>query len=149
ALNAVLHRYFEVWVVLLAYVLGGIALIVPPLGIWLLFRWSMSLPALFEEDGGGIAALGRSWALVRKRWWRTLGVLLVAGILAALVGAAIAGVLGALAGALPGTALEIRLGALARAIASAVVGPFPALVAVLLYLDLRTRSAGVPPSAPN
>ena len=59
--------------------LGFIALILP--GIWLVMVWSVAVPALMFEHVGGFKALGRSFDLVRGRWWATFAALLVAVIM--------------------------------------------------------------------
>ena len=72
-------RVLPVIVLSIVYFIGlipaFIALIIP--GIWLAVAWSVSYPALLSEGLGPIAALGRSFRLVRGRWWPTFGALLV------------------------------------------------------------------------
>ena len=47
-----------------------LTLIVP--SVWLVVAWAV-LPALLSDVLGTIAALGRSFPLVRGRWWPTFG----------------------------------------------------------------------------
>ena len=70
-----------------------IALIIP--GIWLAVAWSVSYPALLSEGIGPVAALGRSFRLVRGRWWPTFGALLVMYLIVLVI----SGILGVLFGA--------------------------------------------------
>jgi hypothetical protein len=50
-------------------------------GIWLLISLSMTTPVIAIEAKGPIASLARSFALVKGRWWPTLGFLLMVGLL--------------------------------------------------------------------
>jgi hypothetical protein len=60
-------------------VLGILALIVP--GIILAIMFSLVYPAIIVEDAGVLESLSRSRALVSNRWLKTLGLLLVLGII--------------------------------------------------------------------
>jgi hypothetical protein len=122
-------------------------------------RLAVSSPALVIEGLGPIAALGRSWRLVRGSWWRVLGILLLSAIitnlLTSIISVPITGV------ALVAVGLDGDLGlatVLATGVATLVAGiitlPFSAAVTGLLYTDLRMRrealdiqltSAGVDP----
>jgi hypothetical protein len=53
-------------------------------GIWLLISLSMTTPVIAIESKGPIASLARSFALVKGRWWPTLGFLLMVGLLGSL-----------------------------------------------------------------
>src|SRR5437763_1053784 len=65
--------------------LGFAACIVP--GVWLYVAWSVAVPVLLIEGTRGFRALGRSFNLVRRRWWPTAGILLLANLLATAVAA--------------------------------------------------------------
>jgi len=137
---------------LLVFVVLGAVITLVALGI----RLAMSTPALVLEDLGVVASLRRSWALTRGRFWRTLGVLLVAGILVAIVQQVIGfGV--QVVGSLLGFAIGSTVGdggelvAMVITIAFVVVGslfasmvcqPFLAAVTALLYTDARIRKEG-------
>jgi hypothetical protein len=93
---SVARRQFRslIWLqFLLAVVLvvAFVALIVP--GIHLYAALALATPVLLFEGRKGKAALGRSRALIRGRWWPTAAVLLVVQILTFLVGGALGGVL--------------------------------------------------------
>jgi len=119
-------------------------------------RFAMATPALVLEDLGVVGSLRRSWVLTRGRFWRTLGVLLVAGILVAIVQQVIGfGV--QVVGSLLGFAIGSTVGdggelvAMVITIAFVVVGslfasmvcqPFLAAVTALLYTDARIRKEG-------
>lgn len=53
-------------------VIVGLLLCILP-GIWLGVAWCVALPALLFEDVRGTRALERSFRLTRRRWWPTLG----------------------------------------------------------------------------
>lgn len=59
--------------------LGFFALVVP--GIFLMVVLSLSIPILFFEGGGVFEAIGRSFKLIKGKWWSTFGLLFVASIL--------------------------------------------------------------------
>lgn len=106
---------------------GYLLLIIP--GIIFGVFFAMAMPAFIVERKGITASMSRSWQLVRGSWWHTLGVIVVAGILAGIVSGAI--------GAIGGSTL---IGSwIFGAIGQIITAPFVALVAVVLYVDLRAR----------
>jgi hypothetical protein len=117
------------------------ACIVP--GIWLYAAWAVAIPALLIEDARGLKALGRSFNLVRGRWWPTAGILLLANLLASAVGFG----LGLLA--LPllltgdGNDFVVKLanGVFAAA-ANVLTIPFVSALVTVIYFDLRVRKEG-------
>jgi hypothetical protein len=60
------------WFVIMA---GFIALIIP--GIYLIIVLSLALPALFFERQGVFSAIGRSFGLIKQKWWSTFGLMIV------------------------------------------------------------------------
>ncbi len=66
--------------------------------IYLAVAWAVAIPVLLGENLRGSAALRRSRALVRGRWWQCAGVLLLSFLLAAIVAAVITLVVAAIAG---------------------------------------------------
>ena len=63
-------------------VIALFALVVPC--IYFVTCWSLILPVMLVEGRFGINALSRSRALVVGSWWKTLGILVVAGLIGAL-----------------------------------------------------------------
>ena len=120
-------------------------------------RFAFAAPALLLEDLGIVAAMRRSWGLVRGSWWRVLGVLLVTTIIASVANGLLQtpfSILGAVVaaaaapddpGAATGRALVITsvVGNVGTVIASTVSAPFSAAVTALLYIDLRIRREGL------
>jgi hypothetical protein len=129
----------------LLYVLGvllGLVAFVAP-GIWLYVAWAFALPALLVENLRGPAALGRSFQLVRGRWWRTFGVIVVGFLLATVISMLVQGVF--VVAILAGTdndALVLVLSAIAGTLGLAVSTPFQAALLTVLYFDLRVRKEG-------
>jgi hypothetical protein len=122
---------------------GGLILLVIP-GVWLAIAWVVAFPVMLVEGTGGTKALRRSMALVKGRWWATLGRLLVANILASVVSFAALIVPLAIVGAVLD---DTSFGALllehaANFAVSLLTTPFIAAVTMLVYFDLRVRKEG-------
>ncbi|MBA3747875.1 MAG: hypothetical protein H0W96_10360, partial [Solirubrobacterales bacterium] len=117
--------------------LGAIALLLP--GIWLYVAWAFALPVLLVEGLRGPAALGRSYTLVRGRWWRTFSVIALGFLLAIVVSTLARGVF--LIGLLiaDDDALVLVLSTLAGIVGLAISAPFQAALLTVLYFDTRVR----------
>jgi Membrane domain of glycerophosphoryl diester phosphodiesterase len=142
------RRYFAMFGVLLLTVLvalGGIAIVTIPVVIWVLIRWAVDTPALFAEGVGPVKAVGRSWNLTRDNWWRTLGILLLVGILVSLIQTALGTLFTGIAALVPGLSSDIRAGLVTTVstLISALVGAISPIAITLLYLDLRVRKEGL------
>ncbi len=126
----------------LGLALGFVLLIIP--GIWLYGAWSVSVPALLIERTGPWRSLRRSRRLVRKRWWPSSGVILVATIMVAIVSGIVQALLAALASlpSQPSLVLAVLINTLASAFSAIVATPFIAAVTTVLYYDLRVRREG-------
>lgn len=134
-----------IWLALLTILLlipAFVALIVP--GIWLSIAWIVAVPALMIEDCRGLDALKRSFRLVRKRWWATFAVILVAFLLAGVIQGLAEGLLGIMlvAGADDSLLLTVLVDGVAATIGSVIVTPFQAAVITIAYFDLRVRKEG-------
>src|SRR2546421_8816571 len=82
----VLRRYFPLlgyWMLFLFSFYVALALCIAPviLWTWIFVLWVLVTPAMFVENIGLGAAMGRSWRLVEGRWWRTFLILFLMGIL--------------------------------------------------------------------
>ena len=91
-------------------------------GIYLTIRWIFLLPAALLEGLGPIAALSRSYSLVKNNWWRVLGITLVVGL--------IAGGISIILGLIP---------LVGWIIGSILLTPIYIIANTLLYYDLRVR----------
>ena len=136
------------WLTLLSVVLlllAAIALIIP--AIWLGVAWLAATPVLLFEGVKGRRALGRSFRLVRNRWWPTFGTFVVALLLIGIV----TGILTALlvvpfALALSDDAspvLSLVVGGVLNLLATALTTPVQAAIVALIYFDLRVRKEGL------
>lgn len=122
-------------------------LVAVPAAIWLWVRLGVAAPALVLEKVGIRAAMSRSARLVRRSWWRVLGVLLLSTVISTILGGIIQtpftfGTIFAgwnLDGAEPPGVWFYVLTTLGTAIAGTITYPFTAGVAALLYIDLRMR----------
>jgi glycerophosphoryl diester phosphodiesterase family protein len=143
-LSATARKYFLIWVILILSALVGITVIVI-VGIWVLIRWTVAMPAMFGEDIGPIRALGRSWELTRGNWWRIFGLWLISSILVSIIVYALLALFGGIAAVIPGPAGDLR-SALVNTITTivgALVGAITPIVFTMLYLDLRVRKEGL------
>jgi hypothetical protein len=127
-------------------VLAGLIAFVLP-GIWLGVAWSVAIPALLFERLGPMRALGRSFELVRGRWWPTFGVLVTIGLLAGILSAIVKTGSDALLTTSLGN--HVFLAALidaAGGVAGNVVAvPIQAVAVAVLYYDLRARKESLEP----
>ena len=127
-----------VWLAIIfgiAIVIAFILIILP--GIWLSVAWAVAVPALMVEGIGAVAALRRSFRLVRHRWWATFGALFVATIMLFVVLLLVGLVLGALAGSSLGLYLVVH--GLSSVISALIAYPFIGAVVAVIYIDLRVR----------
>jgi hypothetical protein len=127
----------------LLLVLAFLLLIVP--GIWLAFAWSVAIPALLAEDVRGRRALGRSFRLVRGRWWRTTGIVVIAFVMASFAAFVVTLPFQVIAMAsAPESLLTAFLaGTLAGTVGAVVSTPLAAAFVTLVYFDLRARKEGL------
>jgi hypothetical protein len=101
----------------------------------------MIAPAIVTEDLGAWAGIKRSWRLARRRFWPTLGTMVVAGLIAYVLSLVLAGVPDTI-GLLIGLHWGWLLIALGASLSSLVVTPIAAITATLVYFDARIRSEG-------
>ncbi|MPZ71998.1 MAG: hypothetical protein GEU74_02000 [Nitriliruptorales bacterium] len=100
---------------------------------------SFSLPAMIVERIGPGAALGRSWNLVRSRFWRLLGTWLLIMIILMVVSAVLIGGF-ALLGAPLGASGAIVGAFLGSIVLGLLTTPLVINAATLLYFDSRIRA---------
>jgi hypothetical protein len=112
----------------LAVGIGFIFLVIP--GLFLLVKFAVSIPALVVENKRGTQAMSRSFQLTGGHFWHVAGTVLLAAIITGIV----SGILTA-----PFSSSGWFIRAIGASIAQIVTAPFTALVAVLVYLDLRAR----------
>jgi hypothetical protein len=133
-----------------ALLLGLAGVVVVVGAIWVTVRTCLAGPAVVLERQSVIGGLRRSSALTRRAFWRTLGILLLASVIAWFVSTMIKvpfGIAGLVATGATGTGGDVTTGVsvvtvldhVGTLLASAITTPFVAAVTCLLYLDRRMR----------
>jgi hypothetical protein len=130
------------WVSLLgAFVtlLGAVACLLP--GIYLAVAFTVAVPVLLSEGLTGRGALGRSRRLIKGRWWRVLGLIVLGGILTSIVNSVLSSLVVGVAfeGASANTVLGFTVSTIATTAAKTLTTPFTAAYVTILYFDLRVR----------
>jgi hypothetical protein len=100
-------------------------------------RLALSIPALVLGGTGPIGALRRSWHLVRGSTWRTLGILVLAEAVIAVIGSVVSPALipGVVEGLMSGAIGTYVLVAVMSGVVQTVVGPILPVVITVLYRD--------------
>jgi MFS family permease len=143
---------FSGWQVAMA-VTGILILIAAPPAIYLGIIWTFMLQAALLEGCGPTAALSHSSALVKRNWWRVLGiVLLLLTIVSAInmilyIPAMMGAANQATTGFLPYTTTEPTSWTMIAATIGGLIGniiciPIFTIGETLLYFDLRVRKQG-------
>ena len=112
--------------------------------------FQLAAPALVLERAGVVASLRRAGRLSQGQFWRLLGIMLLTGLVAGIVGQVVAvplGLVGALGPlAFPGTggALLLVLSSyLSQIVVGSLTTPFTSAVTALQYVDQRIRKEGL------
>lgn len=132
------------WLFLLYGVLASLALLLLILpGVYLWVAWGVAVPALMLEGIRGRKALGRSFRLVRGRWWAAFGILLIGFILAAVIAQIVSLVTAIPLFVAPDSVVAGAFLTLVGGVAGAIVAtPIQASFVSILYFDLRVRKEG-------
>jgi hypothetical protein len=142
-MRAVLHRYFQLlgyW--LLIGLMGFVLFCLIPLWLWIWVGWVVVMPAMFVENVGLGAAMGRSWRLVRGSWWRTFLILFLLVIVFSIVRAALGAFFALGFGLLQivvSSVVVLWISAAVGVIIDSLVNPVLQIAIVLIYFDLRVR----------
>jgi hypothetical protein len=113
-------------------------------GIWLFVSWSVTVPAVVVEHSGPLAAMSRSFRLVRPRFWQALGAVALSAILYLAVSYifSLLGTVFSIFEENPASGVSLLASTISSTISSIIVFPFIAAVITVLYFDLRVRSEG-------
>jgi len=111
------------WPIILAAIVLGVGV------IYLLVRWSLASPIMIAEHRFGRSALGRSTQLLAGAWWRTVGISLVAALMAQVP----VTILNFLWSSIP------VLGPILTSLVASVTATYGIIVVVLYYFDRRCR----------
>lgn len=105
--------------------------------------------AVFTEDAGAAAALGRSWRLVKGHWWRVTVIMFVANVVIAILGFVVPWALSAAFGLfslhatnLPQFGLHLRLAQLISQTTHLLTLPLASAVVLVIFRDLTLRHEG-------
>jgi hypothetical protein len=101
-------------------------------------RWLFAAPSVMLERLGAIAALRRSWQLVRGSTPRVFGIMLLVGLITGILSAIISALLSAVTG-FGDQNVRLILNQVATLIVAVLIQPISFIVVVLLYYDLRIR----------
>ena len=137
ALDVFTPLFLAVLIATTGILLGLLALILP--GIYLAVRWYFVTQVVVIEGKRGLEALTRSAAVSHDAFWRTLGILLLANLAAAAPSILVLTALTAVAESADSQAV-LLIGEIAT---ESLTTPFVAVVATLLFYDLRMRKASV------
>jgi hypothetical protein len=122
--------------------LAFVALVIP--FVWLSVAWSLAVPVMLFERVGAFKSLGRSFGLVRGRWWPILGTLIIAYLLTIVIGIFVSFLPSLLATAIaPDNDLVNGIASVVGGTVSQMIStPYLAAVITLLYFDMRVRKEG-------
>jgi membrane-anchored glycerophosphoryl diester phosphodiesterase (GDPDase) len=126
-------------------VFGGLLALVPVVFglIWIYVRLLFTSQTIIIEHLGPVQAIRRSWRLTKDFFWRTLGYVIVIGILVFVITALPAGVIQGVTQLLIS---DIRLIMLVNTMVETIVAvfatPFGMIAYTLMYYDLRIRKEG-------
>lgn len=128
---------------LFALMIVGFALLILPglAALAVLIYWSVAAQAIVIEGCRPLAALKRSFRLVRRSWWRTFAVWLLTILVTIGITTALSIVTSLPSGLLEDTgALATAFAFLSGLIVGALTTPVSGIAGTLLYLDLRQRA---------
>lgn len=128
-------------------VLVAIALLI--LLIYVTVRLQIWMAAMFSENSGASASLGRSWDLVKGHWWRVTGVGFVSAVVVWVLSMAVSAVLGIVVGIMgvrgisPDQLLHrVQLIGAASQLVQLLTIPLLTAVWFAIYQDLKLRREG-------
>ena len=101
----------------------------------------VATPVVMLEEGGPIQTMARSVVLVRPRFWPVMGIAVASGLLAGILGNILATPF-SLAALAVGYRWGWILAAIGAILPALVTTPFVAILATLVYFDLRIRNEG-------
>jgi hypothetical protein len=126
--------FFAVLLAAIGIAVGFVLLILP--GIFLAVKLFFVPQAVVIGNTRGMEALRLSWEVTRGFWWRTLGLVILVNIAAALPAILITTPFAGIASS-SNDAIWSLVGTI---LAESVTAPFVAIFATLLWYDLRARS---------
>lgn len=107
-----------------------------------LVYWSIAVQAVIIEGFKPVAAMKRSFGLIRGSWWRVFGITLVFGLVSLGLGILLTApfaIAGRVAAPDEATTLSTALNVLGSMVVAVVVPPVGFIAGTLIYYDLRVR----------
>jgi hypothetical protein len=130
------------FITIVLVLLGFLACVIP--GIWLWISWTVATPALLFEGRKGTKALRRSFNLIKGRWWRTLGALIVSFLIVLVVGSIVGVIFSKTVFHAAEDSFFVRamLQAVGGTIAGVLTTPFQAALVTIIFFDAKVRNEG-------
>ena len=110
--------------------------------VWLYISWSFAPAAFLVEGVKGRAALGRSFALVKGRWWPVFWTIVLGTFITAVFTFGIGMIWGLVAPTTGSLESTVLLDSVLQSISAIVTMPFSAALVGIIYFDLRVRKEG-------
>ena len=131
----------------LAVLAMSITIIGIPAAIYFGLTWAFIVQTVVLEGRGARSSLSRSSFLVKKAWWRVLGILIILGLIESVLSGATGGIVsfvtGLIGGAVGAGGLLIeQVPNFAGGLAGVIFIPVSLIGVTLLYFDLRIRKEG-------
>ncbi len=145
SLQAGLDAFAPVFLAVLlagAGIVLGLIVVIP--GVYFAVRWFLVPQAVVIDGTRSTEALKGSWNLVQGFWWRTLGIALLTSLLGAVPGLLILSPVQAIAESADRQAVQL----VGTIISQTLSAPLVAIVATLLFYDLRARRSQPAPVTP-
>lgn len=131
------------WLLVLTLLGSAVGLLACVVGLlWLQGVWAVAFPVLLVEGVKGKSALGRSYRLVRGRFWPVFGTILLGTLLAGTVQGVLTAPVLVLTLVEANFLLTSVLGGVVNIIGTAITAPFVASLTMVIYFDLRVRKEG-------
>lgn len=125
---------------ILVHLAEGVGLLACCIGaIFVMPMFVMVAPAIVVENLGPIEGMKRSWNLTKSRYWQVLGIALLSGFIANMLGSILSQI-PTLVAMFVGGAFAWVIVAIAGVVASMLSAPIVTIVATLLYFDARIRN---------
>ncbi len=120
--------------------LASFILIGIPFLIYFGVAWTLATQVIVLEGVGGLAASGRSRQLIKGYWWKTLGLVIVTGLLVSVISLVITGIVGGIVGAAVSSfAARTIISGLIGLVVGLLLTPIQFTATTLLFYDLKIR----------
>lgn len=137
-LGFAVRNYFKLWVLAAVnFIMAALSVFILP--VYFLVRWSFVYQAFYLERAGVGGSFNRSSTLSLNSWWRIFAIRLLTRFIVGIIGFVLGILFSIPALLLPLGVVRQGTAGLLAALVATVLLPYGALVATLLYLDMRVR----------